>query len=106
MTLDDDKSMQTTLPTQSEMDPQAIKERILEIARDYCNRGPGWAQEGVVLHEVAERLGIAGDKAVERQQLILTCWHDLFREGILSWGYNLDNPSNPWFHLRVPRNLP
>ena len=33
------------------------------------------------------------------QQAILTCWHDLFREGTLSWGYDLDNPDPPFFHM-------
>ncbi|MGH7171465.1 MAG: hypothetical protein ACRELF_12170 [Gemmataceae bacterium] len=36
------------------------------------------------------------------EQLILTCWHDLFRLGWLSWGYNLDNPDTPFFHVPQP----
>ena len=35
----------------------------------------------------------------EGQEAILTCWYDLFRNGILSWGYNLSNPDPPWCHV-------
>src|SRR5580693_5339983 len=28
-----------------------------------------------------------------------TCWHELFQEGTLSWGYDLDNPDAPFFHI-------
>ena len=36
---------------------------------------------------------------LDLQQAILTCWHDLFRDGALSWGYDLDNPDPPFFHI-------
>jgi len=36
---------------------------------------------------------------LDLQQAILTCWHDLFREGLLSWGYVLDNTDAPFFHI-------
>jgi hypothetical protein len=66
------------------------------MARQCYDRGPGWAQQAVVLQEFAEHDEVAD---IRTQQKILTCWHDLFREGALSWGYNLDNPGFPWFHL-------
>lgn len=98
--------MQTTGRAQSTLDAKVIKETILAIARDFSERGPGWAQESVVLLEAAQRLKIGGEMAshqgtVADQQAVLTCWHDLFREGVLSWGYNLDNPGSPCFHFRI-----
>ena len=92
--------MQTAEVTQSTLDPKVVGELILDVAREYTAKGPGWAQESVVLREVAERLGVAGDVNVSRQQTVLTCWHDLFRDGVLSWGYDIDNPSAPCFHFR------
>jgi hypothetical protein len=82
------------------MDQEQLKRTILEVARECLEKGPGWAQEGVVLREVAERLG-GSARNEQDQQKILTCWHDLFLKGELSWGFNLDNPNAPWFH--VPR---
>jgi hypothetical protein len=51
-----------------------------------------------VLREVAERLGADDDLSLE--QLVLDCWHDLFLNRTLGWGYNIDNSNFPWFHVR------
>jgi hypothetical protein len=32
-------------------------------------------------------------------QAILTQWGELFRTGLLAWGFNLSNPNPPFFHL-------
>jgi hypothetical protein len=32
-------------------------------------------------------------------QALLTFFYDLFRNGYLSWGLNLNNPDPPWCHL-------
>jgi hypothetical protein len=73
-----------------------IKKLVFDTALELSRRGPGWAQERPVLNEVRHRIGFADDQT---QQLVLTCWHDLFRTGRLSWGYNLDNPNAPFFHV-------
>lgn len=73
-----------------------LESTILEVARRYYDRGPGFAQESVVLREIAARL--SADSLAEQQQ-ILTCWHRLFQQGKLSWGYDLDNPNRPFFHF-------
>ena len=70
---------------------------LLQIATEFINEGPGYAQQTVVLREAVARLQVGQD--VKKQQLLLTVWHDLFREGKLSWGYNIDNPDAPFFHL-------
>jgi hypothetical protein len=77
-----------------------LKELVFDTAKELYQRGPGWAQEGVVLHEVFQKIGgRSKNRDEELQQRILTCWHDLFRSGELSWGYNLDTPNSPFFHV-------
>ena len=34
---------------------------------------------------------------LEREQVLLTLWHDLFRTGYLAWGHNLQNADPPFF---------
>jgi hypothetical protein len=75
-----------------------LREIVFQVAEELAQKGSGWAQQGTVLAEVARRIpGGAKDDRV--QQNILTCWHDLFRDGLLSWGYNLDNPDAPFYHV-------
>lgn len=88
-----------------QLDQEHVEKLILDVAKKCYEKGPGYAQEGVVLREVAERLGVpVGGSAVENEQVVLTCWHDLFRAGSLSWGYNIDTPDAPWFHFPVRTN--
>jgi hypothetical protein len=74
-----------------------LKEVVYSTAVDIASQGAGWAQERPLLNAVREKVPNGSDLKVE--QSILTCWHDLFREGKLSWGYNLDNPNAPFFHV-------
>lgn len=78
-----------------------IKSLLLQIAKECARNGSGWAQEGVVLREVTQRLAEErGEIDLKTQQVILNAWHDLFDEKMLSWGYDLDNPGSPFFHVR------
>lgn len=81
------------------MTHDAIEKVILDVANAFSKRGPGWAQEGSVLREVHDRLNPSRPTDLKLQQAILTCWHDLFRTGQLSWGFDLDNPNSPFFHV-------
>jgi hypothetical protein len=55
----------------------------------------------VVLGEIADRLAARrGQLDLATQQAILNAWHDLFVEKRLAWGYDLDNPGAPFFHVR------
>jgi hypothetical protein len=74
-----------------------LKELVYKTAVESASRGPGWSQERPVLNEISHLISNGSDH--KTQQLILTCWHDLFREGRLSWGYDVDNPNAPFFHL-------
>ena len=78
------------------MNHKDIEKTLLEVASEFCESGPGFAQESVVLREVAKRLNVNRD--VKTHQMILDCWQNLFRQGTLNWGHDLDNPSAPFFH--------
>ena len=79
-----------------------IKNILLSVAKEAYGKGPGWSQEGVVLREVGDRISRKDDRVnVATEQTILEAWHDLFTERILAWGYNLDNPGSPFFHIRL-----
>jgi hypothetical protein len=84
------------------MSHEELKSLILRIATESAAQGPGWAQEGVVLRAVGDRIaaGRSGRPELEVQQAILNAWHDLFVEKKLAWGYDLDNPGSPFFHVR------
>jgi len=57
----------------------------------------GSLQQGSILQELEQRLG--RPLSFEMQEAILTCWYDLFRNGILSWGLNLSNTDQPFCHV-------
>lgn len=81
----------------NEADDTRIREVLLAVVEESIKEGPGFAQESVVLREAADRLALRDD--LSGQQRLLTAWHDLFREGELSWGYDVDNPGAPFFHM-------
>src|SRR5436190_18044768 len=59
------------------IDYVALKQKVLDAARDCARQGPGYAQQRPVLDAVA---GAAGGNMWTRldldlQQAILTCWH-------------------------------
>ena len=73
-----------------------MKQTLLDVAKKAVEKGPGYAQEAVVLREAAE---ILQSHSLKEQQELLTQWHKLFRSGELAWGYDIDNPNAPFFHL-------
>ena len=83
--------------TAVEVNAAQLKEVLLEIATDCVSQGPGFAQEPVVIREAVEKLDISHDLVA--QQELLTAWHDLFREGVLSWGYDANNSAAPFYHF-------
>ncbi|HEX7447279.1 MAG TPA: hypothetical protein VF306_07030, partial [Pirellulales bacterium] len=64
------------------MSEQEIKGIVLDAAKKSADRGPGWAQESVVLRTIEEQIagGRGGRLDQETQQAILNAWHDLFLE--------------------------
>lgn len=86
------------------MGREEVKTLVLRVAEELAGRGPGWSQEGVVLREVGDRLAAGREQVdVMLAQTVLDAWHDLFIEKKLGWGYDLDNPSSPFFHVRASR---
>jgi hypothetical protein len=83
------------------MSEQEIKEIVWQVVSNSATLGPGWAQEGVVLRAVGDRIAGGGGRLdLPTQQAILDAWHDLFLQKKLAWGYDLDNPNSPFFHVR------
>jgi hypothetical protein len=76
-----------------------IRNDVKTVAEECYRKGPGFAQEGIVMRTLRERFH---PRSVQDEQAILDCWHALFRDGELVWGYNLDNPAAPFYHVRVP----
>jgi hypothetical protein len=83
------------------IDYETLKQKVLDSAKEFARKGPGYSQQRVVLDNVAKSFGgnALASPNLDIHQAILTCWHDLFREGDLSWGYDLDNPDAPFFHV-------
>jgi len=83
------------------IDHNVLKQRVLTTAKECAERGAGYSQQSAVLSEVASTFGgnMHTRLDIDLQEAILTCWHDLFRDGSLSWGCNLDNPGPPHFHI-------
>lgn len=91
-----------TRGTQLVMSQQEINEIVWKVANESATRGPGWAQEGVVLRAIGDEISQQHGGRLDReiQQAVLNAWHDLFLEKRLVWGYDLDNPNAPFFHVR------
>ncbi len=74
-----------------------MKQVLLQVVEEYSKQGAGYLQSEPILQEVAKRLSIRQNTDLE--QALLTLWHDMFRQGQLSMGYNLDNPDLPFCHI-------
>lgn len=90
------------------IDYTVLKQKVLDAAKECAARGAGYSQQRPVLEAVATDAGgnMWTRLDLDVQQAILTCWHDLFREGTLSWGYDLNNPDPPFFHIPDPQARP
>lgn len=76
-------------------DVDELKSKLRQIASECVSKGPGYAQEGVVLREARK---VLGPRELDHEQMILEAWHSLFTGGEFGWGYDLDNPRAPFFH--------
>ena len=76
-------------------DHEELKGKLRQIAMDFISKGPGYAQEGVVLRKAKSDLE---PRELAQEQMILEAWQRLFIDGELAWGYDLDNPGPPFFH--------
>jgi len=72
------------------------RETLLQVVAEYAKSGSSF-QSGLVLREAAKRLQI--NRNVPEEQALLTLWGDLFRQGLVAWGYDLNNAEAPFCHL-------
>jgi hypothetical protein len=100
------------------MDEHDMRMALIEAVQQVSASGYS-LQHGIVLEHASQGLGIRGSSPKGQQELLLTAWYDLFREGILSWGVDLNgkNSEFPFCHFtdrghrflnnasRDPRNL-
>lgn len=77
----------------------SIRDVLLTLVRDMAaNRGHGNLQQTTVLKAAWDKL-VPRHGDPDTEEAILTQWQELFRTGLLAWGYNLSNPDPPFFHL-------
>lgn len=103
--------MENTLdPDELKKEFEQLKKNILAIALEMDKKGAGYAQESMVLRDAEKKhrdhlqaIDQRFKPALRRWQFILSAWHDLFRDGELSWGYDLDNPNSPFFHVPLTK---
>jgi hypothetical protein len=81
----------------STLDGETIRKTLLEITSELSSQPSSHLQSGAVLQRAVSQLGIQAN--IEYQQALLAVWHDLFRTGYLAWGWDLANPSPPFFHV-------
>ncbi len=67
------------------MDEHDMRMALIEAVQHVSASGYS-LQHGIVLEHASQGLGIRGSSPKGQQELLLTAWYDLFREGILSWG--------------------
>ncbi len=72
-----------------------IRQIMMEVIDEFSKRNSiGYTG---VIEETARRLGIHNN--LQKEQAVLTCIHDLYRTGYVSWGFNIANPNPNWCHL-------
>jgi hypothetical protein len=79
------------------MDGSELRAAVLQIIDQLLRDFPtSYLQSGAVLQRAHSKLGINN---LDDEQALLAFFYDLFRTGYLSWGFNLSNPSPPFFHV-------
>jgi hypothetical protein len=84
------------------MDASEIRNGLLEILQEMAANSPeNPVDDYAVLLKINTKLGIDQHSDIKLQQLVLTIWHDFFRNGYLSWGHRLyqNNMGGPAFHF-------
>jgi hypothetical protein len=80
---------------------RSVREMLLEVVTEQHRQLQGGnLQQTSVLDAVQARMGIRSSSPTPPlEEAILTEWHELFRTGLLAWGFNLSNPNPPFLHL-------
>lgn len=61
-----------------ELTEQQVKDLVWQRAKEAAQQGSGFAQEGVVMRQIADELGIRWNADLRIQHWVLDAWHDLF----------------------------
>jgi hypothetical protein len=77
----------------------SIREVLLALVYEMeAKRQGGNLQQSTLMNAASATLvPVYGNRDLE--QAILTQWQELFRTGLLAWGFDLNNPNPPFFHL-------
>src|SRR5215813_442625 len=79
------------------MDGSELRAVVLQTIDHLLKEYPtSYLQSGAVLQRAQTKLGI---NKLQDEQALLLFFYDLFRVGYLSCGYNIGNPSPPFFHV-------
>ena len=77
----------------------SIRDVLLSLVHEMnASRKGGHLQQSSLLAAAEQKLVPYGGSP-DVEEAILTQWQELFRTGLLAWGYNLNNPDPPFFHL-------
>jgi hypothetical protein len=89
----------------NKLDDRELRSLMVQVATELARAGPQNVDR-TVLHEVARRLappnlppGVIYRPQLAGQQRLLRTWHGLFQDGTLAYGYSIDSPGLPWFHV-------
>jgi hypothetical protein len=84
---------------EASMSTNDIRAVLLSVIQQLAPKDPrsGNLQSGSVLRTAANLLKYQND--VEKEQALLTQFHELFRTGYLAWGLDISNANPPFFHL-------
>jgi hypothetical protein len=73
-----------------------MRQIFLEIVAQFA-RAPNMALSSrTLLVEVRDRVSREGPYDMTA---LMTLWSDMFRQGVLGWGFNVDNSDPPWLHI-------
>jgi len=81
----------------AELNGEIIRKTLLQTIEEYSKMEPHHFQSQSILKSVARQLDIRDN--LEMEQVLLTLWDDLFRQGLMSWGYDIGNDRPPFCHL-------
>ena len=90
------------------LDSIKLRNFLLKHATQQYEKGVGFAQEYWVLR-IAERELLQEQNSdrltFEESQFVLNCWQELFIDGILAYGYDLDHSSSPFFRIKSASDI-
>jgi hypothetical protein len=78
---------------------RSVREVLLQTVQDQDAKKHGGSLQQISLLQEVSRILIRGESDPDMEEAILTEWYELFRTGVLAWGFNLSNPSPPFFHV-------